>query len=126
MDKALDGFSGKDRLLYHCRTGTLIDPESLIDLYRDFARRGISRIVTAEHIRFSPETGHFPDIREEGFFRYRKTRSGLTAIHNYPRLMAEAGYGLEDRVLIPELSFRNGNQLALGEMVGLCLFERCA
>ena len=123
---ALDDAASEAMMLVHCRTGTLIDEEALAGLYRTFASRNVKLIAVAEHIRFSPKTGTYPDFDGAGFESYSKTRSELTRIHDYRKLLGGAGYQPVDRVVRPELSFRDNNPLALGELVYAELFEYAA
>jgi hypothetical protein len=115
-----DFFEKEDRdetMLLNCRTGTLLDYDSLLDFYRRLARNRVPAIGIAEHFRFSKNTGKFLDQDSVDFVSENKTGTGVTRLHNYKKALVDSGYKVVIEKSVPDVSYRGINVLALGEYV---------
>jgi len=79
-----------ETLLYHARTGTLLYPAFLSRFYEACCRVGVSDIVLFEPCSLSRDLLRFQDY--EDMAELSIARRGPMLLHNYPRLLKEAGY----------------------------------
>lgn len=105
----IEGFltSGRDLTgsgLFHARTATLVYPDKIRNLYRMAHEAGVDRIVLFENFSLSRSAGRFLDFTD--FDADAVTFKNFQFIHNYPRLLEEAGYLVEreNRLFTPVVS----------------------
>lgn len=77
-------------LLFHGRTGTLMYPDELGNLYDTCRDIGIQRILLAEDVNFNLATGHFPNFA--GSNRKSLLLGGHVMLHDYPHYLERSGY----------------------------------
>lgn len=79
-------------LLFHARTGTLCYPEFLRQFYRTCAESGVAYIALWENNSLSRSTLQFHDFSDMPSESIPYTQAMF--IHNYEKLLGEAGYAL--------------------------------
>jgi len=110
-------------MLVHCRTGTLFQFDDLVKFYQDLYNSGFTSIGIAEHFRFDMRSGRFLDQNSPDFSSIVKTGTGVTHLHNYKKALSSAGYHIVSEKMVPDVSYRGINTLALGEYVYVAIAE---
>jgi hypothetical protein len=110
-------------MLLHCRTGTLLEFGYLTEFYKELAKNEFPVIGIAEHFRFNMTDGRFLDQNADDFSSEVKTGTGVTRLHNYKKALSAAGYRIVVEKMVPDVSYRGRNVLALGEYVYVAIAE---
>jgi hypothetical protein len=92
IESYLDAASPKMRngVLFHARTATLCYPEKIRQLYAKARDKGVRHIVLFENVALSRSAGKFLDF--DDFLHDAVTFKNHQFIHNYVKLLDEAGY----------------------------------
>ncbi len=99
---------GRRSLLCHIRTGTLMTPLELADLYGQCRELGVAAVLVLEDVNFNLTRAEYPDFSRSS----RKTMlmGGVLMNHDYPYFLEKSGYRMARR-------WRRLYPLSLGETV---------
>lgn len=90
---------GDESALFHARTATLLYPDRLRNLYRLCASLGVRRIALFENYSISHDYYRFFDFASMP--RISMIYKNWQFIHNYQRLLEEAGYEITSKEVYP-------------------------
>ncbi len=95
---------GGKKALFHARTATLCYPEKIRQLYRLCARKGVTRIALFENVSLCHNNYRFMTFDE--FPADAVIFKSHQFVHNYPKLLREAGYRVveERRMFSPSIT----------------------
>lgn len=124
LDGLLGDLAGKPgkSLLAHCRTTDVMLPEAVKTLYRRCHGHGIDAILAAEYFSVCVPTLDYPDFDADPVDTVHW--DGVLMIHNYDRILPEAGYRVVSSEYrpVPLMVHDHGLQEAL--LIRLVLAER--
>lgn len=86
---------GRRSLLCHIRTGTLMSPLELTDLYDQCRELGVAAILLFEDVNFNLNRAEYPDFSRSN----QKTAlmGGVLMNHDYPYFLEKSGYRMARR-----------------------------